>query len=254
MNTIKVFHDTIGLYEALADHIIMLAQQVITSNRLFTVALSGGSTPRGLYHLLTTENYSTQLDWPRIHIFFGDERYVPKDHPDSNYRMISEILINHIPIPHENIHRIRCELEPRHAAEDYEQMLLSFFTSHSISKRTSVNFDFILLGIGSDGHTASLFPERSTDREKSNLVNAYFVEKLNTWRISFTPVLINAAAQVTFLASGLNKAKIVKEVLEGPYEPDTLPSQGIHPNGSPLEWFIDRQAASQLRSMGKREE
>jgi len=236
MNSIKVFRDTSSLYQSAADRFVTLARKSIKSHKQFTVALSGGSTPQRLYHLLTTKDYSVNLNWKQIHLFFGDERYVPKDHSESNYRMVRKTLLDSISIPEKNIHRIRCELKPEQAAENYELQLLS-----SLDR-----LDLVLLGMGTDGHTASLFPGRSMDHEKNRLVVAFYVDKLKSWRISLTPEAINSASNIMFLVTGKEKAKPLKQVLEGPYLPDILPSQSINASHGHLDWLLDTNAASLL--------
>ena len=174
----------------------------------FSVALSGGNTPRAVFSLLADEH--KELPWDRIHVFFGDERHVPPDHPDSNFRMASESLLSKVPIPEENVHRIHAELEPEDAAKDYDEQLAEFF---QLINDDWPRFDLIFLGLGDDGHTASLFPGSSALSDLSSRVAANWVEKLQTFRITLTFPVLNHAADVIFLVSGESKAQILSAVL-----------------------------------------
>ena len=214
----------------------------VDTNGIFSVSLAGGSTPRGLYSRLADDpSLSNQLAWDRIHFFWGDERHVPPDHPDSNYRMAFEAMLSKAPVPAENIHRIHSELpDANDAAREYEDELRRFF------KNEMPRFDLILLGMGPDGHTASLFPETEALNERSRWVVANRVEKFNTHRITLTPPVLNNAANVVFLVSGQEKSQTLKSVLEGPFQPDQFPSQLVKPVDGRLLWLVDRPAASLL--------
>ena len=197
-----------------------------------TVALSGGSTPKLLYQLLAdpTEPFREQVPWPKIHFFWSDERHVPPDHPESNYRMANEALLAHVPVTRDNVHRILSENpNAAEAAEQYEA-------------EVPPRFDLILLGLGSDGHTASIFPGSEVLHETKRLVAAPYVEKLKAYRITMTLPLINNAASVVFLVSGADKAEIVREVLRGPKR---YPAQEVKP-ANELVWMLDRAAAGKL--------
>lgn len=246
MARIKIYPTAHGLARAAADRFTSLAREAIASRGQFFVALAGGSTPRRLYQLLTRDEFASNLDWTCIHIFFGDERHVPPDHPESNYRMVRETLLDHISIPEKNVHRIHGEIKPEQAAIEYEQTLVSFFASNQGSEISSVTFDLVLLGMGTDGHTASLFAGRSKTQERSCFVVSHFVDKLQSWRVTLTPFTINGASHVIFIVSGKEKAQKLKQVLEGPYKPDALPSQSIKPNRGFLMWLLDAEAASRL--------
>src|SRR5690606_983517 len=174
--------------------------------------------------------------------FWGDERTVPPDHPDSNYRMAKEALLDFVALPASNVHRISGELEPARAAAEYEQTLRSFFAKRAGKTR----FDLILLGMGDDGHTASLFPDTEALNETERLVVANHVPKLDTWRITLTAPIINDAAHVAFLVAGAGKAAVLKRVLQGPRQPHKLPSQLIQPVDGELVWLLDKAAASEL--------
>ncbi len=248
MSMIKTYPDFARLTEAAAQHFVDQAVQAINQRQLFTVALSGGSTPKALYERLAGDDLlAGQIDWSCVHVFWGDERCVPPDHPDSNFRMAREALLDHVPIPADNVHRIRGEMAPTAAAAEYEGMLRAFFAPLTLpNQEPAPRFDLVLLGMGEDGHTASLFPGAKAIRETRHWVSAYEVAKLAAWRITLTAKSLNAAAQVTFLVSGANKAERLRQVLYGPYTPDTLPAQIIRPMEGRLFWLIDEAAAGNL--------
>lgn len=238
---IKVLPDSAALNLAAAQAFQTAAEQAIAQRGRFSVALSGGNTPRSVYSLLA-QQYKTSLPWDKIHVFFGDERCVPPDHPDSNYRMANEALLSHVPIPPENVHRIRAELDREAAAKDYESQLRSFF---QLANNSWPCFDLIMLGLGQDGHTASLFPGSSALDEKSRLVAPTWVEKKKTFRITLTYPVLNHAAEVEFLVSGSGKAQILRDVLK-PSGSGAFPAQGINPEHGRLLWLLDQAAASLL--------
>lgn len=209
----------------------------------FSLALAGGSTPRGLYERLATPEVASQLPWDCMHVFWGDERHVPPDHPESNYRMAYEALLSKVPVPSHQIHRIRGELpNPAEAAARYERELRDAFAVSSDVPR----FDLILLGMGEDGHTASLFPGSQVIHETTKLVAAPWVERLHAYRITLTPVVLNAARHVWFLVCGEAKARALEAVLEGPYDPETYPAQLVRPRDGHVMWFVDASAAARL--------
>jgi len=215
----------------------------VRANGRFTVALSGGSTPRSLFSLLAT-TFRDQLPWDKMFFFWGDERHVPPDHPESNYRMAYEALLSKVPVPAENVFRVPAEIpDANQAAADYEQTLRKFF---QLSPGAFPRFDLILLGMGPDGHTASLFPGTSALQEKSRLVVANWVEKFKAYRITFTLPVLNNAAVVTFLVGGPDKAETVREVLEGTQPAELFPSKLIHPTNGRLMWMLDQAAAAAL--------
>ena len=214
----------------------------------FVVALSGGSTPKRLYALLATAAYAGRVDWSRVHVFWGDERCVPPDDPASNYRMAREALLSRVPVPEGNVHRMRGEDDPGSAAAAYERELREIFVTPDgppacIPGR---RFDLVLLGMGDNGHTASLFPGTPAVREAERWVLAQYVEAVSMWRVTLTPVVINAAAEVTFLVSGGDKAEMLRRVLKGPHVPDALPAQAIAPGHGRLRWLVDAAAAADL--------
>src|SRR5215470_3225981 len=216
---LTVVADASALYRAAAAEFSRCAREAIASRGRFAVALSGGNTPRGVYSLLAAEQTNV-LPWNQIYVFLGDERHVPPDHPDSNYRMANETLFSKVPIPPQNVFRVPAELPAPAAADEYERSLRSFF---NLGPGSWPSFDLILLGLGDDGHTASLFPGSAALQETSRLVVANWVEKFQSFRITFTYPVLNRAAEVLFLVSGEGKAQILKSVL-APSEAKAYPA------------------------------
>lgn len=238
---ISVFETAEEVAQAAASRFVKMAQNSIEAEGRFSVALSGGSTPQRTYQLLASDEFKAQVDWPKIHIFFGDERCVPPDSRDSNYRMADEALLSQVNIPPQNIHRIRGLGDAVANASLYEDELRTFFNGASWPR-----FDLVLLGMGDDGHTASLFPGSAALREHKAWVAANWVEKLDAFRITLTAPAINPAAHVIFLVTGAGKAERVAEVINGTRDVERLPSQLIHPEAGTLEWLLDRGAAARL--------
>jgi len=231
------------LFEAAGEEFIRVATEAIAKRGRFTVALSGGSTPRNLYTLIAA-NASTTLPWAQMFFFWGDERHVPPNDPQSNYRMAYEALLSKVPIPAANIFRVPTENpDASVVAAAYQQTLQKFF---DVRTGEFPRFDLILLGLGPDGHTASLFPETDALQEKSRLVVSNWVEKFKTSRITFTLPVLNAARCVAFLVSGTDKAAVLHEVLEGSAPAEKYPSKLVRPTDGKLIWFVDRAAASEL--------
>lgn len=239
MATIRVVAND-ALTSAAADFIAAQAQNAIAERGRFTIALSGGGTPKPVYELLATEPYRTRIDWQRVEVFFGDERCVAPDSPDSNWHMARTAFGNHLPIPEANWHRMRGEDLPDTAAADYEAVLTRRLGGESL--------DLVLLGLGDNGHTASLFPGLAAVSEARKRVMAQYVEVAGMWRLTMTPVAINAARCVLFLVGGAGKADMVARVLEGPHDPVVLPSQAIAPADGDLHWLVDAAAAARLSS------
>ena len=240
----EIFPDRESLIQAAAEQVIEIGSQRIAENRRIAVALSGGSTPRPLYTLLASEKYSKHIDWPKVHVFWGDERCVPPDNPQSNYRMARETLLDAVPIPVSNIHRIRGEEDPEKAAAAYEKELRTFFEMNATGGSLLSGFDLILLGMGDNGHTASLFPGSPAVNEKQRWVMAQYVNVVSMWRITLTPVVINAAKNVLFIVSGEEKAECLRQVLKGPYQPNVHPAQIIRPTRGRVLWLVDKAAAA----------
>ncbi len=218
--------------DAAAQLVVDCAADAIAARGRFTLALSGGSTPRPLYQLLATDEWRDQIDWARVHLFWGDERAVAPDHADSNYRLAREALIDHVPIPDGQVHRIHGEVDPEAAAAAYEQTLRSV---------AGDGLDLVLLGLGRDGHTASLFPNRPAGREATRWVVAD-QDPTGRARITLTPPAINAARTVAFIVTGADKALVLQAVREGSPAPDLLPAQRIGPLHGRLVWIVDHAA------------
>jgi 6-phosphogluconolactonase len=236
MDKIQVFPTKAALYHGAAEYWGKIAKVAIEQAGAFHVALSGGRTPGGLYQLLASEPYASQVDWSRVYIYFGDERYVPMDHLDSNYRMARETLLDLVPIPPKQILRVQTELpDPQLAAANYAQVLQSSLPEGGC-------LDLVLLGVGSDGHTASLFPETSILTVYDRLAAAVYVEKLSAWRISMTYPTIEMARQILFLVTGVDKAPVVAHVLTEQPEGRNLPVRRLRAKGE-VNWYLDADAA-----------
>jgi len=232
---VEVFPNTHALATAAAQRIVDASQQSIADHNTFSLVLSGGSTPELLYKKLSQDPFRSQLDWSKIEIYFGDERTVPPDHEQSNYRMADAALLSKVPLQPFNIHRMRGEIDPEAAAIEYGKMLKARFGANGP--------DLTLLGMGDDGHTASLFPNTKALDERDHRCVANFVEKLNTWRITMTAPFLNRSQQVLILVAGAGKAERLAEVLEGPRDPQRLPIQLIQPLSGGLIWLLDAAAA-----------
>jgi len=233
---IEIFSDSQELARGAAEYFVARSGEAVAQKGFFTVALSGGSTPKILYELLADpdEPFHAQIPWARTQFFWSDERNVPPDHPDSNYRMAYEAMLSRVPVPENNVHRVHSEnLNAAEAAAEYEQTLLQ------LTKQALPQLDLILLGLGGDGHTASIFPGSEVLHETVRLVAAPWVQKQNTYRITMTLPLLNNGAAVVFLVSGAEKAEIVKKVLEGP---KLFPAQAV----APALWMLDQDAAKNL--------
>ncbi|MBN2054731.1 6-phosphogluconolactonase [bacterium] len=235
-----------------AEFVVRCAGQAMAEHGCFTIALAGGATPRLAYGLLAREPMAGRMPWEHVHVFWSDERNVPPDHPDSNYLMAHAALLSLVPIPTANIHRMPGEAKPEEAARHYHDEVLTFFFDRKLltagDGRRRPRFDLILLGLGSDGHTASLFPGSSAIEERDRLVVAWYVDSLEAWRITFTPWLINGAARICFLVAGERKAAVLKTVLEGPRRPMELPAQAVRPVHGNLFWLLDEAAAALLHN------
>lgn len=242
MNKIQIYPTAEDVINKMASIFISSAADAINQFGVFSIALSGGSTPTPLYEYLAQDSSGDNLAWNQIHFYWSDERSVPPDHPDSNYRQVYHRLLKPRLIPSENIHRIPGELNPKTAAQIYQQEIIDGFNE------TPPRFNLILLGMGTDGHTASLFPDTKavTDPEQNKWVTANHVPQHPSWRITFTPGLINAAELVIFLVTGKSKAETLLNVLEGPYLPEQYPSQLIKPSNGSLTWVIDQEAGRLL--------
>jgi 6-phosphogluconolactonase len=242
---LRVLPESAALSRAAADEFLRAARAAIAERGRFTVALSGGSTPKAIFGLLAADETAgrTKLSWDKVQVFFGDERHVPPDHPDSNYHMANEALLSKVPIPPANVHRVRAELNAARAAAEYESELRSVFGSRA---GEVPRFDLIMLGMGPDGHTASLFPGSAALQERAALVSANWVEKFNRHRLTFTYPLLNAAAEVLFVAGGADKSGMLRHVLRGDPSGRTYPAQVVRPDSGRLLWLVDEAAAAAL--------
>ena len=232
------------LFDAAAEVVIRCAQDATEKRKRFTIALSGGSTPKGLFNLLAN-NARNVLPWDQTYFFWGDERHVPPTDSESNFRMADETMLSKIPVAAANVFRIKTENpDAAAAAADYEESLQKFF---DLKAGEFPHFDLILLGMGPDGHTASLFPGTDALQEKSRLVVANWVEKFKTHRITFTLPVLNAARNVAFLVSGIDKAEALRAVLESDAPGEQYPAKLVQPEDGKLLWLVDRAAASKLK-------
>jgi 6-phosphogluconolactonase len=248
---IQVYPDPLSLAHAAAAHILAACSLVIQTQRTASLVLSGGSTPRAIYALLSQGEFAARMDWQNLHIFWGDERQVSAEHVDSNYRIAWEALLSKVPLPAGNIHRIRGELEAWLAAQEYEHTLEGFFQGAGQHSRPA-GFDLLLLGLGEDGHVASLFPGSPALQEKRRWVAA--VEHNGPPppalpRISLTLPAINSAAQVIFIVSGAGKAPIVQKIFNQDASEDCLPAQLVRPVNGRVSWLLDRSAAAGLEDL-----
>ena len=230
-----------ALAKAAAEFITQRIKTVLKTQDRFTIALSGGSTPKALHELLAQPPYVDQIPWLQLHIFWGDERYVSIDDPQSNAGMAYDTLLGHVYTPEEQIHVWRTDLEPAAAAAEYDNILHDYFPEND-----APTFDLVLLGMGDDGHTLSLFPGTEVVHEKTAWTSAYFLEQQNMFRLTLTAPITNRAACVLFLVAGPKKADALKQVLKGDYNPDKYPSQQIKPNPGELIWMVDEKAAARL--------
>lgn len=230
---------------AAAEKFALAAKHAASARGLARIAISGGTTPKAMFGLLSDQSkpYFAQVPWDKLLLFWVDERCVPPDHADSNYRMTNEAMLSRVPLAPERIFRMEGELEPEAAASRYEAAIRTAFR---LEGAESPVFDLVLLGMGDDGHTASLFPHTDAINELGRIVVANHVPQKDTWRITLTWPVINRARDVAFLIEGAGKAQVLHEVLQGPYDPESKPSQLIRPDSGRLEMLLDAAAAAQL--------
>jgi 6-phosphogluconolactonase len=236
---ITILPDAEALAMAAADHTLEILRATLARRERAHLVLAGGSTPRAMNALLAAEPRRSSLDWSRIVFWFGDERCVPPNDPESNYRMNRETLLDPLGIASHQVHRIHGEGDPAASAADYGAVLM-------LELGDVPKLDLVLLGMGPDGHTASLFPGTTKAIGRGELCVAHYIPKFDRWRITLTPYAINAANSVTITAGGAEKADALEAVLNGPREPDTYPAQLIRPRSGELHWFVDAAAASRL--------
>lgn len=237
---IKIFKEEESVLKALADFIVSKSKEAIARQDRFTLALSGGSSPKKLFELLASDAYRDRVEWAKVFFFFGDERYVPLYHKNSNYLMAEKALFEPLAITSEQVFAVNTALPPAQAAQDYEERMRSHFND------PSCRFDLILLGLGDNSHTASLFPHTKVLHEKKSLVKEIFVDEVNMYRITFTAPLINAARVVAFLVYGSSKAEAVHHILEDATNIEAYPAQLIKPVDGEIHWFMDEAAAGKI--------
>ncbi len=237
---IEIFEDKEALANASADSFMHLTSQAIRQRGRFLVALCGGETPLEMYTLLTKPPYKQRVEWLHVHFFWSDERCVPKDDPQGNYYQAHKILLSKVPVRHENVHRIQAELDPEEAAKNYAKLLNSYAGSGDPLPR----FDLAILGLGMDGHTASLFPGMTMEASSTVVVVSAEYEHRPNRRITLTPAVLNFSREIIFLVSGARKSAILARVLYGDYHPENLPAQRIQPEDGKLTWMVDKAAAN----------
>ena len=239
--SVQIFSDAAAVAGALAETFVDVGQAAMTDRGAFRVALSGGNTPRAAYQLLAQPPRAEMLSWSDVFVYFGDERCVPPGDEQSNYLMARKTFLDAVPIPHANVHRIRGEIDPATAAAEYAEILRTDLGDPPV-------FDLVLLGLGPDGHTASLFPGTPPQTDENALVRAVYAESQAMWRVTITPTVINAARRVVFAVEGSGKAAILATVLEGERDPTKYPAQIVDPTSGRLTWLIDTLAAGMLHS------
>lgn len=236
-----IYKNKVELSNELALWICDLINSTLQNQEFFTLVLSGGETPKNLFKKLASDGFKEKTDWNRVHLFWGDERVVPFNDERNNAKMAYEILIDHLGIELSQVHIMRTDIEPVFAAIEYEKILHTYFDNRTKS------FDLVLLGMGDDGHTLSLFPNSALiNEENKNWVNAVYNDAQKMYRITLMPVIINRASYIAFMVDGQKKSGILKKVIEGPYNPVALPSQIIEPVNGELHWFLDEDAAKDL--------
>ncbi|MCB0653550.1 MAG: 6-phosphogluconolactonase [Saprospiraceae bacterium] len=239
---LHIFDSEKELITAFAEYFTDQAQKYIKSQGLFNVVLAGGSSPKRVYQLLASPDFREKIDWKKVYFFFGDERFVPADDPQNNGLMAENVLFHPLQIPHSQIFKIDTSFSPMESAEKYMETITSHF------KGKPIHFDLILLGLGDNAHTASLFPFTEVLNEESPSVEAVFLKNENTFRITMTAALINQAKNTAFLVFGSNKAEAVQQVIQGIHDPENFPAQLITENNSNLHWFLDDKAAGLLEN------
>ena len=238
---LQVYKDAQELSQAAAKWIAGLIAETLKVQDRFTIALSGGSTPKLLHKILAAPPCKDQIDWSKMHIFWGDERAVPFEDDRNNAKMAYDTLLNFVPVPPSQIHVMRTDIGPEESAAEYEKILHQYFD------KTPNTFDLVLLGMGDDGHTLSLFPGTAIVHEEKAWAKAFFLPAQDMYRITLTKTIVNRAAHIAFLTTGTGKAHALKEVLKGAYNPDLYPSQEIKPVNGELHWFVDEAAAASLK-------
>lgn len=239
--SIQIYSNPEELSRAAAQLFVDIALASVQERGRFTVALSGGGSPQRMYELLASERFKSRVPWDQTYVFWGDERFVPPDDPENNARMTRKKLLDFVPLPFDHIFPIPTSGQPDAAAEEYASILASMFGGDTLAR-----FDFMLLGLGENGHTASLFPETEVLEEKSKWVDSVYIDAKDQYRITLTYPVINNSRHIAFIVHGNNKANVLHEILEGSRRPKQLPAQLIHPSDGELLWLIDEEAAAKL--------
>jgi len=245
---LHIFKDSEALSEAAAKWIAETIAETLNTQDRYTIALSGGSTPQRLHKILAGPPYKEQIDWSKLHIFWGDERAVPFEDDRNNAKMAYDTLLNSVPVPASQIHVMRTDIGAKESALEYEKILHQYFDPAPgiSSPLSSTSFDLVLLGMGDDGHTLSLFPGMEIVHEEKAWASAFFLTAQDMYRITLTKTIVNRSAKIAFLTTGPGKAHALREVLKGAYNPDLYPSQEIKPLKGELHWFVDEAAAAEL--------
>lgn len=238
---LNIYNTPDEVIRGVADYFVAVANKVTATHDKFSVALSGGSSPKKLYELLASDEYNEKVDWQKIYFFFGDERNVPHTHPDSNCLMVKKALFDPLNIPETQIFEVETSLEPKEAAEHYTKLIEVFFAGRE------PKFDLVLLGLGDNSHTASLFPHTPVLHDDSVSVKEVFLHEQQVYRITFTAPLINLANNIAFLVYGEGKAEAVHHILEDEQNIDEYPAQLIKPVNGEVQWFLDEAAASKIK-------
>ena len=239
---LHIYKNPAKLSVELAQWLSDQVEEVLSKQEFCTLVLSGGQTPKALFKKLATKEFQEKINWQKIHIFWSDERVVPFNDPRNNAKNAFDLLIDHIDIPASQVHIMRTDIEPNFAVDAYRTLLHQFFGN------TSKTFDIVLLGMGDDGHTLSLFPGSLIIEDHKHWVNSVYNPEQKMYRITLMPVLVNRAAKIAFMVEGSGKAAVLKEVLEGKYQPTKLPAQIIKPTDGELHWFLDEAVAKDLTS------
>ena len=237
---VDIAKDVEELSSYVADWLVHYAAQVLEKQPRFTIALSGGSTPKKLYQLLASEEYKEKINWSRVHIFWGDERYVPFDDEKNNAKMAFDTLLKHVPVSASQIHIMRTDIDPALSASEYEKILHNYFDGQTHS------FDLALLGIGDNAHTLSLFPHYDVIHEQEKWVSAFFLKEQNMYRITLTAPIVNRSACIAYLVTGTDKAEALHHIVSDQFNPDEYPAQIIKPVNGEIYWFVDEAAGAKL--------
>lgn len=253
---LNIYKNNEELSQQVAEWIVGYIRETLDAQDKFTIALSGGSTPKKLNQLLASDQYKYKIDWERLHVFWGDERYVPFNDERNNAKMAFDTLLNHVPVPKSQIHIMRTDIDAESSAIEYEQLLKNYFPEAAtyqsqavVKKQMSANstpktFDLVLLGLGDNAHTLSLFPGEPVVHEKNSWVKSVFIAEINMLRITLTAPAVNSSRRIAFLVSGQEKSDALSHVLGDVYAPDLYPAQVIKPQNGELYWFLDEAAAN----------